>query len=595
MRPIVIFKTKKQMVLLKPSAFSKSPKLPPPQQGGFSDSLIGDTVEAADAFIRQWVSPHLYDSSSPSCSLSSLFSAENRGEGRRFLDVLAKLHYAIQSAGLVNPDSAKLAQARELMQTAMKYLEKEFYRVLKSNRRFLDSESISGLSSNEKAEVNADAEAIEDLKMIANCMISSGYEKDCVKIYKKLRRKMIVEALSNLGFEKLTSAQMQKLEWEILEKKIKGWVRLAKVAFVTLFNGERILCDRIFSTSSSSSSSSVSIAESTFIDITLQSALKLFVFPITVAKCRKTAEKIFPTLDVYQTILHVIPQIEQIFSYDSTASMRSQAAESLEKLGESVNAMMIEFQSSITKESSKSPIPGGGVHQLTRYVMNFIVFLADYSDSLTVIIKDKESSLPLPEDYYNNGNNEENPENAGSPMAARLAWLILVLLCKIDAKSRLYSDAALSYLFLANNLHYVLIKVRTSNLKVVLGDDWVANHEVKVTQYLEKYEKMAWGDVIASLPGVSTAAAKAEEALRRFNKAFEETYKKHKNWVVPDPKLRDEIKASIASKLMGGYTGFYKEYPVGSSDIVRFTPEDLNGYISDLYIGLRGSVPVSTN
>lgn len=575
------------MVLLKPSAFSKSPKLPPPQQGGFSESLISDTVEATDAFVRQWVSPHIYDPSSTSCSLSSLFSAENRGEGRRFLDVLAKLQYAIQSAGLVNPDSAKLAQARDLMRTAMKYLEKEFYRVLKSNRRFLDSESITSCSFDEKV----DADAIEDLKMIANCMISSGYEKDCVKIYKKLRRKIIVEALSHLGFEKLTSAQMQKLEWEILEKKIKGWVRLATVAFTTLFNGERILCDRIFS---SSSSSSVSLAESTFVEITLQSALKLFVFPITVAKCRKTAEKIFPTLDVYQTILHVVPKIDQIFSYDSTASVRSQAAESLEKLGVSVNAMMVEFQSSITKESSKWPIACGGVHQLTRYVMNFIVFLGDYSDSLTAIIKDKESLLPLPEDYYNSNSssNEDNPENAGSPMAARLAWLILVLLCKIDAKSRLYSDAALSYLFLANNLHYVLIKVRTSNLQVVLGDDWVANHEVKVTQYLEKYEKMAWGDVITSLPGVSTAAAEAEEALRRFNKAFEEAYKKHKNWVVPDPKLRDEIKASIASKLIAGYTGFYKKYPIGSSDIVRFTPEDLNGYISDLYVGLRGSVSI---
>ncbi|KAG2323987.1 hypothetical protein Bca52824_006715 [Brassica carinata] len=216
--------------------------------------------------------------------------------------------------------------------------------------------------------------------------------------------------------------------------------------------------------------------------------------------------------------------------------------------------MMIQFQSSITKESSKSPIPGGGVHQLTRYVMNFIVFLADYSDSLTAIIKDKESSLPLPEDYYNSSsNNEENPGNAGgSPMAARLAWLILVLLCKIDAKSRLYSDAALSYLFLANNLHYVLIKVRTSNLKVILGDDWVANHEVKVTQYLEKYEKMAWGDVIASVPRDSTAEAKAEEALRRFNEAFEEAYKKHKTWVIPDPKLRGEIKASIGARSCPG-------------------------------------------
>lgn len=173
------------MVLLKPSAFSKSPKLPPPQQGGFSESLISDTVEATDAFVRQWVSPHIYDPSSTSCSLSSLFSAENRGEGRRFLDVLAKLQYAIQSAGLVNPDSAKLAQARDLMRTAMKYLEKEFYRVLKSNRRFLDSESITSCSFDEKV----DADAIEDLKMIANCMISSGYEKDCVKIYKKLEER----------------------------------------------------------------------------------------------------------------------------------------------------------------------------------------------------------------------------------------------------------------------------------------------------------------------------------------------------------------------------------------------------------------------
>lgn len=513
---------------------------------------------------------------------------------------------------MVNPDSAKIAQGQDLMRKAMKHLEKEFYRVLKSNRRFLNPESVSGWSSRSpesntpsRSSGNAsgsssdsessselanerggfeNSDAIVDLKMIANCMISSGYEKDCVKIYKKFRKKIIADALSHLGFEKLTSTQMQKLEWEILEKKIKIWVRVARVAITTLFNGERILSDHIFS--------SVSVAESCFVEITLQSALNLFIFSLTVAKSKKSTEKIFPTLDVYQTILHLIPKIDQIFSYDSTASVRSQAVESLEKLSESVNAMMTEFQSSITKESSKSAIPGGGVHQLTRYVMNFIVFLADYSDSLATILK--ESSLPLPEDYFSSSG-EENPGSGGrSPMAARLAWLILVLLCKIDAKSRLYNDSALSYLFLANNLHYVVTKVRTSNLRVVLGDDWVTNHEVKVTQYLEKYEKMAWGDVITSLPGESTAEAEAEESLRRFNEAFEEAYKKHKTWVVPDPKLRGEIQASVARKLMPGYTGFYKKYPVGSCEIVRFTPEDLNSYISDLYIGLLGrSVPVS--
>ncbi|CAA7026278.1 unnamed protein product [Microthlaspi erraticum] len=592
------------MGLLKPSSLAISAKPRPQQSGGFSESLIGDTVEAADAIIREWVTPHLHDPSSSSCSLHSLFSADNRGEGRRFLDVLAKLHYAIQSVVLVNPDSSKLGQAKDLMRTAMKHLEKEFYRIMKANKRVLDPESVSGWSSDSKTTSgssgsasgsgsdgeldsselgNERGDAIVDLKLIANCMISCGYEKDCLTIYKKLRKKIIVDAFSRLGFEKLNSTQMQKLEWEILEKKIKKWMPVTRLAITTLFNGERILCDHIFSSS---------LAESSFVDITLESALSLFVLPIAVAKCRKTTEKIFPTLDVYSTILHLKPKIEKIFSYDSTASVRSQAAESLEKLGESVNALMIEFQSSITKESSKSPIPGGGVHQLTRYVMNFIVFLADYSDSLTVILKDKESSLPLPADYFSS-NNVENPENAGSPMAARFAWLILVLLCKIDTKSRLYNDSALSYLFLANNLHYIVTKVSTSDLRVVLGDDWVKNHEVKVSQYLEKYEKMAWGDVIASVPGESTAEARAEESLKRFNEAFVEVYKKHKTWVVPDPKLRDEINASLAKKLMPGYTGFYKKYPVGSRDVVRLTPEDLNNYISDLFTDLGGSVPVS--
>uniref|UniRef100_A0A1J3D3Q2 Exocyst subunit Exo70 family protein n=1 Tax=Noccaea caerulescens TaxID=107243 RepID=A0A1J3D3Q2_NOCCA len=147
--------------------------------------------------------------------------------------------------------------------------------------------------------------------MIANGMISST-------IYKKLRKKVIVDAFSRLGFEKLNSTQMMKLEWEI-----KKWMPVTTVAVTTLFNGERILCDHIFSSS---------VVESSFVEITLESALNLFVLPITVAKCRKTAEKIYPTLDVYQTILHLIPKIEQIFSYDLTASVRSQAAESLEKL-----------------------------------------------------------------------------------------------------------------------------------------------------------------------------------------------------------------------------------------------------------------------
>ncbi|XP_010510597.1 PREDICTED: exocyst complex component EXO70A1 [Camelina sativa] len=582
------------MLLFKPSITLGKKSKPRPYQI-FSESLLMDSIEAAESLTRKWISPD--QSRSSSCSLSSIFSTDNRAEGRRFIEVINSLQYAIQGVVLVNPDSPKLTRAHNLVTIAMKQLEKEFYRVLKSNRRNLDHESVSVRSSpsfNPRKKVSIysqvpkseEADVMTDLKMIADCMISSGYENECVKIYKKIRRSIMVEALRNLGFENLSFGKIQKLDWDSMERNIKKWLEATKVVITNLFDGERILCDHVFSPS-------VSVAESCFTEITLDNALTLFVFPVSVARCKKTVEKIFLTLDVYQTISQLLPQIEEIFSYNSTSSVRLQAADSLNNLGEAINSMVAEFEASITKEASKSLIPGGGVHQLTRYVMNFIVFLADYNECLAGVLT--ESTLPLPEDYFGN-NDEDNKEggetgtsSSSAPVTTRFAWLILVLLCKIDTKSRIYNDMALSYLFLANNLDYVVSKVRTSNLRVVLGDEWVTNHEGKVTQYLEKYEKIAWGEVITSLSDRDEEMLEehvAKERLMRFNEAFEETFQKQSEWVVPDSKLRDDLKGSLTKKLTTVATSFYGKYQVENwEDIVRFSPEDLGYYLSDLFLG----------
>ncbi|VVB16759.1 unnamed protein product [Arabis nemorensis] len=579
------------MLLFKPSSTLARRSKPRPYQS-FSESLLMDSIESAENLIRKWITPDLSPSCT-SCSLTSLFSPEDRTEGRRFVEVINSLQYAIQGVMLVNPESQKFSRAYNLVAIAMKHLEKEFYRILKSNRRNLDPESVSVRSTksfhSRKVSVysdvpkSEDADVVIDLKMIADCMISSGYENECVKIYKKIRRSIIVESLNKLGFENLSFGKVQKLDWDSIEKNIKKWLEATKVVISTLFDGERILCDHVFSPS-------VSVAESCFSEITIDSALTLFVFPVSIARCKKTVEKIFLTLDVYQTISKLLPKIENIFSYDSTSPVRLQAADSLTSLGETINSMVAEFESSITKESSKSAIPGGGVHQLTRYVMNFIVFLADYKEPLANILT--ESTLPLPEDYL--VNNEEHKvgetgSSSSSPVTTSFAWLILVLLCKIDTKSRIYSDMGLSYLFLANNLHYVISKVRTSNLKVVLGDEWVANHEGRLSQYLDKYEKIAWGEVMVSLSDNEEVLLEedvAKERLKRFNEAFEEGYKKQSTWVVPDSKLRDDLKDSVAKKLTDVASAFYKKYQVETWDeIVRFAPEDFASYLSDLYLG----------
>ncbi|XP_037497356.1 exocyst complex component EXO70H1 isoform X2 [Jatropha curcas] len=596
-------------IFFKPSP-SSSPMRSPPHRLTLSDTFMDEKIDNAQILISKW-DP---DSSSSSnyCNITSLFT-EDRLEAKQYLNSIRELQSAMQYYITENPASEKLITAQNLMQVAMKRLEREFYQILKFNRDYLDPESVSSHSSRASRSSVSDFEdesedessrfgdsvsevervsmmAMADLKAIADCMISSGYGRECVKIYKIVRKSIVDETLYHLGVEGLNFSQIQKMDWEVLEIKIKSWLYAVKVAVKTLFNGERILCDHVFSASGS-------MRESCFAEITKEGALGLFGFPENVAKCKKSPEKMFRTLDLYQAIADLWPEIESIFNDESTSTVRSQAVNSLIKLGEAVRTMLTDFESAISKDNSKTP-PGGGVHPLTRYVMNYISFLSDYSGILSDIVADwpLTNQSPLPEFYF--GSPEPDQDGNSSAISLRLAWLILVLLCKLDGKAELYKDVALSYLFLANNLQYVVEKVRTSSLKFLIGDDWIVKHEAKVKQYASNYERIGWNEVFASLPENLKAAMtvhQVAEHFKRFNFAFEELYKKQISWVVPDSKLRDEIKVSLASKLVPAYRGFYQKFRAAvnrefgsNSGIVRFGPDDLGNYLSDLFFGTTG-------
>ncbi|KAF5729562.1 exocyst complex component EXO70A1 [Tripterygium wilfordii] len=179
-------------------------------------------------------------------------------------------------------------------------------------------------------------------------------------------------------------------------------------------------------------------------------------------------------------------------------------------------------------------------------------------------------------------------------MSVHLARLILVLFCKLDCKAELYKEMSLSYLFLTNNHHFIVEQVRSSHLKDLLGDDWVSKHAKKVRQYALSYESMAWTKVFSTLTDTISPAMTpevAKECFQRFNAAFEEAYRKQTSWIVPDRKLRDELKVSVAKKLVPVYREFYDAHsPMLSGQknlelLVRFGPEDLGNFLSDLFHG----------
>ncbi|KAK7257768.1 hypothetical protein RIF29_31988 [Crotalaria pallida] len=597
-------------IFFKPSSSSSAlPPLSPLRT--FSDSLMEENIQTAESLITKWDSVSERSSLSSSYTkLTPLFSG-TRLEAQQYLNAVRGLQTAMKHLVVLDPTSKTLVRAQFLMQLAMKTLEKEFYQILSSNREHLDPETVSNRSSTDRRsissfsdfddEISEDDEfrvagnsisetermsmiAMADLKAIADCMIASGYGKECVRVYVIMRKSIVDEALYHLGVERLSFSQVQKMDWEVVELKIKTWLSAVKVAVSTLFRGERILCDHVFA-----SAAEKRVPESCFAEITREGAGFLFGFPEMVAKCKKTPEKMFRTLDLYEAISDNWPQIQSIFSFESTSSVRQMAVSSMLKLGDAVRAMLTEFESAIQKESSKVPVPAGGVHPLTRYVMNYITFLSDYSGVLGDIIADYPQS-PLPESYYRSPMRDENP--LVSDISERIAWLILVVLCKLDAKAEFYNDVALSYLFLANNMQYVVSKVRKSNLGFLLGEDWLTKHESKVKEYVSKYERVGWSKVMSSLPENPAAEMPAEKVRAcfvSFNAAFQETCRKQATWIVLDQKLRDEIKISIASKVVHKYREFYEKNRAGSGSVNGLSPDDLGNYLSDILYGVGDS------
>ncbi|CAI9105283.1 OLC1v1004175C1 [Oldenlandia corymbosa var. corymbosa] len=602
----------------------------------FSETIMVEDIENAEQIIRKWdldSRPTLTDSSYNN-SPTLFTTGEAQLEARKFFGAISDLRHAMRYFHEDDSGSPMLVRAHNLMEIAMKRLEKEFHTILKTHRTtILSPESVSGRSTNhrryysrhsssagsrfsdeegnsddgesfdfesfkssliESSEADKETELVmANLKSIADCMIGSGYGKECVYIYKIIRKSIVDEALYNLGVDKseYSQSQVSKLGWDALEIKIKKWRPAVRTAVKTLFHGERVLSDHVFS-------SSKSIRESCFAEISKDGALTLFTFPENVTKNKKiySPEKIFRFLDMYEDISELWADVETVFSSDYFSAVKSQATNSLLKLGEAVRVMLSQFESAIEKETSKTAVPGGGIHPLTRYVMNYLVLLSDYSGPVADIIADWPSAphTPLPASYFaspisvvGGGVEDSSP---GAALSVRLAWIILVLLCKLDSKAGLYREhVALSYLFLANNLNYVVSKIRTSNLVLLMGSDWIFSHESKVKQYVEKYEKIGWGKTLASLPDdpmADTPSRKVIDCFEQFNSGFEEAYRAQSSWVIPDPNLRDEVKVSIFKKLVAPYRVFYQQYrKIAEGSIVRYAPEDLENYLSDLFFG----------
>lgn len=591
-------------------------------------------LDSAEDVIMQW------DLASSDQARQSMIWECPREEAATYLQAVDEIQDALEALQVTQSNTRELSRAQNLRQLAMARLEEEFRHMLvaysdsvdpewlmdncsragsfSSRRRDDVADEVSQSHSSGEEEGDEDVVVarplgemqslvdlippviVPDLADIAHRMVSAGYKRECVQVYASVRKNSLEESLYRLGVEKLSIDEVQKMPWETQEFKIKKWNQAMKVSVRALFASEKRLCDDVFS------DAPIAVGDACFHELARGPMMQLLSFSEAVAISRRSPEKLFKILDMYETLRDLRPEMDEIFCGEACSSLRTEAGGILMRLGECARGTFAEFENAIQRDSSRTPVPGGGLHPLTRYVMNYIKFLCDYTDTLKQLFGEKkevpkllgEETLSIPEV---SNDDDRNGRDELSPLAVQTIMITHVLQTNLDGKSKLYRDLALTYLFLMNNVHYIVQKVKSTEVRALLGDDWVRKHSGLVRQYATSYQRAAWGKSLSCLrdegihssgsfsSGVSRVVLK--ERFKSFNLAFEEVHKAQMSWIVFDSQLRDELRISISDKLLPAYRSFlgryghYLETGRHPEKYVKYTAEDIEDFLNNLFEG----------
>ncbi|KAF2289650.1 hypothetical protein GH714_037706 [Hevea brasiliensis] len=407
-------------------------------------------------------------------------------------------------------------------------------------------------------------------------MVKAGHQQQLFRIYRDIRASVLEESLRKLGVERLSKDDVQKMQWEVLEAKIGNWIHYMRIAVKLLFAGEKKICDQILDGVDS-------LRDQCFAEVTVNSVAVLLSFGEAIAKSKRSPEKLFVLLDMYEIMRELHSEIELLFGSKACTEMREAAMNLTKRLAQTAQETFGDFEEAVEKDATKTAVLDGTVHPLTSYVINYVKFLFDYQSTLKQLFQEFDAS---------------DPE---AQLASVTTRIMHALQNNLDGKSKQYKDSALTQLFLMNNIHYIVRSVRRSEAKDLLGDDWVQIHRRIVQQHANQYKRVSWAKILQCLTvqsgpggdGGSSGLSRAmvKDRFKTFNVQFEELHQRQSQWTVPDSELRESLRLAVAEVLLPAYRSFLKRFgPMienGKNPLkyIRYSPEDLDRMLNEFFEG----------
>ncbi|XP_059627125.1 exocyst complex component EXO70B1-like [Cornus florida] len=372
------------------------------------------------------------------------FDGEDHNDINQYMRAIDEIHCWLELTTVSDADKSK---ANSVLEKAMAWLEEEFVNILTRTGNLSLSYSTCSSSINYELveddyldyDIVPSEEKINDLQSVAERM----HSVQCLQVYRGVRKDIVDVCFQRLGIEELSIEDLWRLEWQVLELKIKQWIRAAKFCVRIFFPKEKQLSEQIVA------GLETVVVDFCFMEIVRDAAVQLFDFVDAISTSRLLPERLFKFMDLHEALSDLLLEVDVLFQSKSAepieievveSSIIIRAVEILSQLKEVVRGTLLQLEREVCHEQSTTLAPVGTIHNLTRYVMDYTILVSEYKQSITSLIVSKPSTDLK---YWDDGTviDMDSIEVEGrTPLALHLIWIIKNLVCKLNVKSKHYDD-----------------------------------------------------------------------------------------------------------------------------------------------------------
>ncbi|CAI7912560.1 unnamed protein product [Closterium sp. NIES-53] len=471
-----------------------------------------------------------------------------------YLDAVDRLNGAVRFI------EEELRNGRYLIARAMENVKADFHGLLADSSLFPDLDELREAMLSEESpdqitppEMIAEA-ALPKLHAMARRLVENNCATDCTRAYKEKREAALRRNFQRLGVQTMTKAEIHSTPWPQLEERMRRWSEHMHIGMI-LVAGEREACDEVFDGLDP-------CGEQCFVDLSRSSMLLLAGFGEAVSEIKKTPERLFSFLDMYETTLDLKCTVDELFKGPEGEMMRREYQHLLKTLGQAARATFEKFEEAVkapptpeeggpgggggypalasptASESGRgggfgrSELRGGGLLGRLKKMMHKGDDSASEVASMTstsaaaahstgdihpitsyvvnYLLLLCNSELPyfqilecVFEDMVSNASDSAasivTPRVQGR-LAFAAARIVDALKTNLGQRAVVLRDETLAELFMMNNLAYVLTKIDASDAGRLLGTAWIGTYGAMVDNHRDKFimHTLAKFDVVFS-------------------------------------------------------------------------------------------------